>query len=752
MNCIKNNNILTISTSEESYITLEFLSNNTIHIYKDKESTKLVKLNEKKFRGNIEVKENEENVLVLFNEYVIFVDSQLHIDIYDRFKNALLRDYREDSEIRTNERDFSLAALEGHKKELKIINFKTQINIQLPPKSYVYGLGDKTSFLNKIGYTYISYNTDDPSPHNETYKSLYKSINFLILNTNYTNYVGLYYPSTYKTEFNIGKYKSDLLYIASTKGSYDYFVFLGNVKDIISSYSSLVGNPILPQLKMLGNQQSRWSYANKEEVEEVINNYEKHNLPLDYIHLDIDYMDNYKVFTVDKNKFPNFKDFVKETAKKDISFVTIIDPAVKLEDNYFVYENLKEKGFAKLNGTNYVNVVWPGDSVYPNYFSKEVSNYFGLLTKDFLDFGIGGIWADMNEPASFKGPLPDNVEFKIGNKIHYHDEIHNIYGDYMVKSLAKGFIAKNLRPYLITRAAFATTSSLSTVWNGDNTSLWSHLEFSIPQILTMNICGFPFDGVDIGGFNGDCTKELLIRWIEANIFSLLLRNHSALNTRQQEPYAYDNETIEIYRSFLNLRYSFIPYLYDLSFVAHFTGSVPLRPLFYSYPEDIKVKEINDEFMIGDSLLYAPILHQGATQRIVYLPKGKWINYFTNESFIGERYYICNAKINESILFVKNGSIIPQYVNLQHINKSKIDTLRLYVTPGNGRCYNYEDDGVSLDANIGKFNKYLISHKGKKLIFKTIKQNYETNYKNIEIIYNSKVIKIPFSFNFTAELH
>lgn len=744
-----NNNIISIN-NEISSITIEFLENNILHIYKNKEVT-LVPLHEKPSSIKLSVIENDELVTIRFNNYAIFVFQDLKYKILDLYKNTLLESYPYDATLKSFNKNFDLAALEGHKKTENVVKSKTQINYYLPKGSYLYGLGDKCCFLNKYGYEFISYNTDDPSPQNENFPSLYKSINFLLLNTSESNYVGIYYPSTYKTFFNLGKYKQDLLFILSQDGEYDNYIFLGTIKEIIASYSSLVGRPSLPRLKMLGNQQSRRSYASKQEVEEVVKGYEEAKMPLDYIHLDIDYMDKYKVFTVDDEKFPNFKDFVSELKNKNFDVVTIIDPAVKVEDNYYVYEDLKKNGFAKLDGKNYVNVVWPGDSVYPNYFDKNTSKYFTNLVSTFISQGISGIWTDMNEPASFKGPLPDNVEFKIGNTIHYHKEIHNIYADYMIRSFYKGFLPHNLRPFLITRAAFSTTSSMSTTWNGDNCSLWSHLKASIPQILSMNISSYPFNGVDIGGFGADTTKELLIRWIEANIFSMFLRNHSSLNTRSQEPYAFDDETANIYRKYLNLRYDFVPYLYDLMFEANRYGTIPLRPLFYNYPDDSLTKEINDELMIGDSLLYAPILDQGMKERSVYLPQGKWINYFTNETYVGNKSYVMKVPLQDSLLFVKDCSIIPQYKNLMHINKKEIDTLHLYVTPHNGKCTTYEDDGSSLDALKGKYNKYSIRHTGNKVIFKTIKNGYVSDYKFIIINYKTKQIKLPFSYNFTAEL-
>ena len=275
-------------------------------------------------------------------------------------------------------------------------------------------------------------------------------------------------------------------------------------------------------------------------------------------------MERYKVYTVKKEEFPDLKETADRFSKDGIDFITIIDPGVKVEDGYDVYEYLKEHdGYATLNGEQYVNQVWPGDSKYPNYFKTKTADYITDITKNFMEeHHVKGIWCDMNEPASFNGPLPDDVEFPSDDAMHYHEEVHNLYGEYMTRAIAKAFEDENKRPVVITRAAFATTSPFSTTWNGDNQSLWSHLEASLPQVMTMNICNFAVNGVDIGGFGNETTKELLIRWMEANMFSLFLRNHSSLHTRKQEPFAFDEETLQIYKKMLDLRYEFLPYLYD----------------------------------------------------------------------------------------------------------------------------------------------------------------------------------------------
>ena len=435
--------------------------------------------------------------------------------------------------------------------------------------------------------------------------------------------------------------------------------------------------------------------------------------------------------------------YCDELKEKGIGLVAIYDAGVKSEAGYFFYDELiKNKYVLTLDGETYTNEVWPGESIFPNYFDVKCRDY---ITKEAMAFeekyGIDGIWCDMNEPASFRGPLPMEVEAKCDDEIIYHEEFHNMYGEYMARSISESFTKRNLRPYVITRAAFATSSQFTTAWNGDNQSLWGHLEASLPQVATMNICNFPLDGVDVGGFGNDCTKELLIRWIEANIFSPFLRNHSSINTRMQEPWMFDQETIDIYRKMLSLRYELIPYLYDLAYQSHMEGTPIIRPLFVNFKDDINVKQINDEIMIGDSLLLAPILHQGETKRSVYVPEGRWYDYFTHEVIEGGKYILADIPLDSVYLLVKEGSIIPKFKNLTHLNRKEIKEIIFDCSYGDGKYINYEDDGETLNYLSGQINVYQVEVKNSQVSVQLIKNGYDSNYQHIYVDNGVEVIDL-----------
>ncbi len=685
---------------------------------------------------------------LLVGDYTVSVDEKRRVTVRNADGIAVYSDYTGDAAVYGEDADDSLAALEGHKIESKKAEFSTKIDIALDDGAAVYGLGDKAAAVDRRGYEYVQWNTDDPSQHNENYRSLYKSINFVIVSGKNGVY-GLFVPCTYKTVFNIGKYKPDLMYIAQDGGGLDYYIILGDTpSEIVEAYTALVGRPFLPRLKMLGYQQSRWSYGSQAEVEALAEKFKAESIPLDYIHLDIDYMDGYRVYTVDKNRFPDIKGMSDKLRGMGIELVTILDPGVKYDTEYSVYNRLEsEGGLATKDGEIYHNAVWPGNSVYPNYFDLGTAETIASLTEKFMDeTGAVGIWCDMNEPASFNGPLPDDVTF--GE--YPHRRVHNLYGDYMVRAVARAFDNKNMRPYIITRACFATSAPFTTVWNGDNQSLWAHLRASLPQIATMNVCGFPLDGVDIGGFGGDCTKELLLRWIEANIFSPLLRNHSSIHTRRQEPFAFDVETTEVFKKFLRLRYDMIPYLYDLAYRAHLYGEPIVRPMFYAYPKDAACSRISDEVMIGDALLLAPILDAGVNARAVYFPEGKWKG-FKGINIDEEKYKHGWESVEMPLdctgLFFKKDCIIPMYSGLTDLS-AKPSELTVFLGGKPAEYVNYEDDVVSVNA---KHNEYKMTFDGKRFSLNAIVREYDSDYKKLTVVLGGKKTTVDFDYKIDLEI-
>ena len=734
---------------------IEILNQNLIRIYERKNDTSLFEINYKEpedskdFNCDFVKSENMDSgsrsLVALNGDFGIFTDKDLNISVTLGDRTYFAEYDGTDTEIRTVDQTFDLAALEGHARQEIIVDFAARMNFTLfSDDDKVYGLGDKAAPLNRRGYEYISWNSDEPTQHNETYKSLYKSVNFLMV-THDGMWYGIFYPSSYKTVWNLGKYNKKYIYLGSEKGERDYFLITGhNPKEIVKTYYGLIGPQIFTTLKFMGIHQSRWSYS-AEEADEVVRRHTEEGMPLDFIHFDIDYMQHFKVYTVDNDYIPDFKALSDRYGKEGVGIITILDPGVKAEKGYDIHDYLTEhSGFARENSRDYVNTVWPGESKFPNYFRADVRAYLTGKTAEFIEkYGISGIWCDMNEPASFDGPLPENVEFEGDDgRIHYHDEVHNLYAEYMVKTVAKAFTDRNKRPSVITRAGFATTSRYTVSWNGDNQSLWDHLRTSIPQLSTMNMSGFAMNSVDVGGFGNDCNKELLIRWTEANVLIPYFRNHSGKNTRFQEPWSFDRETFEICKKYYRLRYALIPYLYDLQHEAYRDGSPMFAPLFYYYPDDRRTLEENTEVMIGRYILQAPILNQGERSRIVYFPEGRWVDLFTREVYEGGREYIVHMELGDTGLFAIEGALLPMYPGITSIDKKKIDTLYIYPVTGSDSdlrkikyipYVNYEDDGESLDYTRGICNETVYSFDGNELTASVRKKGYASDYRKTKVL-------------------
>ena len=697
-------------------LNIELLNKNIIRLYVKKNRCDLIDLNIKKARRNFEVKKEDNSLVVIDRNYKLLFKEDECVSLY--FKDSYLTSI-----------SFNKLFDEVEKREYFNTSFKINDN------DNIFGLGDKMAYLDKKGYFWASWATDDSNHQDELFPSLYKSINYLLLRSN-KKFFGVFFPSTFRLTFDACKTDLHKLTVNNFEEEQDMFLVLGDdIKEVTRSYSELVGHPYFIRMKMLGYQQSRWSYENEEMVKTLRDNFIKNEIPLDYIHLDIHYMDGYRDFTIDKTRFPDIKTLSEELKKDEIELVGINDAAIKEDPEFDLYKYLEDNHlFGTLDGKTYINAVWPGDSGFPNYFDDKCKKYFESYASKFLDdTGISGIWCDMNEPASFNGPLPDEVDFTFGKRKLLHKEAHNVYAEHMVKSFVNTFKKKNIRPYLFSRAAFATTAKYAFVWNGDNFSLWHHLRYSIPQILSLSMSGFMFNGVDIGGFGGDSNKELLIRWLEANLFIPFLRNHSTLHTKAQEPYAYDEETLNIFKKYLKIRYEFIPYLYNLAQEMSFKGEPIVSPLFYHFEDDENTLEINDEYMVGDSLLVAPILDKDARRRMIYLPKGTWIDLFTGKKYIGGKYIIFAENLAECGYFIKNNTLIPMFENLKHIKKSEIDTLVIKVFGNSGKAKIYEDDGETLDYEKGIYNIYEARVNKDKFTFKKVKGSYDSPFKKIKLI-------------------
>ena len=623
------------------------------------------------------------------------------------------------------EEDTELAKLEGHAGGGDEAGHTSAIVKKLGKEDAVYGLGDKPGCLNRRGYVYVNWNTDNPAPHVDSFKSLYKSIPFfMVLGENYC--YGIFADNTYKTTFDFGFESSEYYVVSHEKGFLDYYFFPGEKpSDVVKKYTGLTGTTPLFQRWIYGSHQSRWGYCSQDEILGIAEAFEKNEIPCDVIHMDIDYMDGYRVFTFDKERFPDTKALSETLADKGIKLISIIDPGVKKDEAYFMYrEGMEMDAFAHdAQGAVYENAVWPGTSVFPDFSREDVRKWWGEKTKILLDHGIRGIWNDMNEPASFRGPLPDDVKFAAGA----HDEIHNIYGHLMAKATYEGLLEHDngRRPFVLTRAAYAGSQKYCGGWTGDNHSIWSHLTLSLEQICNLSLCGMAMCGSDIGGFGSDVTPELLVRFYQAAVFAPFFRNHSAVGTRRQEPWLFDEKTRDAVRKTVRLRYRFIPYIYDLARECERTGEPIVRPLVYEYSHDKMVRNICDEYLLGKFVLVAPVTVPGKFAREVYLPEGEWYDYETNEKYTGGKYILADAPLDKVPVFIRAGAILPVAEgNIQSTEDITSENTRILTYPGQGTFIHYEDDNETLAYREGSYNAMEYTLNGEKLEKKVIHRGYK----------------------------
>ncbi len=634
-----------------------------------------------------------------------------YMEIYKQDGTLLLADYRGRRREReaVDEQLVKILEAEGH--DVSGINradYPIQTIKKLEPEDCFYGLGDKTGFLNKRAYEYENWNSDIPQAHTEDFHALYKSIPFLICKKASAVY-GLFFDNTFHSYINLGKESDKYFYYGADGGNLDYYFIGGDsMADVVTNYTYLTGRTPLPQLWTLGHQQSRWGYVSARDIREAALGFRKVRIPCDVMHCDIDYMENYKVFTWNAKDYGKPGELFREMDCMGYKIVLILDPGTKKEPGYFMYEEgMKNDYFVKDKEAEvYVNEVWPGESVFPDFGREAVRNWWAEHEAELVQMGAKGIWNDMNEPASFRGELPEDIVFSDEERITNHKEIHNVYGHFMSKAAYEGLIKAGCdRPFVITRACFAGTQKYSTIWTGDNQSLWSHLQMLIPQLCNLGLSGFAFCGTDVGGFGADCTPELLCRWVEAACFSPLFRNHSSKGSRRQEPWQFGEEVVRIYRKYVELRYRFLPYLYDLFYQGLESGLPVMRPLVLHYEDDPEVYNLNSEFLVGENVLAAPVLEQGATRRMVYLPEGTWYDYWTGEAVEGKLWFVKEAKLEECPIYVKAGSILPTYEVMQYVGERPYQELHLLTTPGDAKYTHFQDNGEDNSYKNGAYNLY-----------------------------------------------
>ncbi|WP_027965301.1 glycoside hydrolase family 31 protein [Halalkalibacillus halophilus] len=582
------------------------------------------------------------------------------------------------------------------------------------PDEYYYGFGEKSGFLNKQGEKLEMWNSDVYAPHNPETDPLYQSIPFFMTLRNGSAH-GIYLDNTYRSSFDM-RTEADGNYIfQAAGGQLDYYVCAGPTpKEVIEQYTSLTGRMPIPPKWAIGYHQSRYSYESAEEVKELVRTFREKDIPLDAVHLDIHYMDGYRVFTFNQNRFPDPEKLIREIGELGVKAVPIVDPGVKADAAYQTYyDGVTNDLFCKyIEGDVFFGDVWPGKSAFPDFLNPKTRNWWGKKHEFYTAMGIEGIWNDMNEPAVFNETktMDEKVVHRGENSNRLHKEVHNVYGNLMAEATYDGMkdLMDGKRPFLLTRAGFSGIQKYAAVWTGDNRSFWEHLEMAIPMCLNLGVSGVPFSGADVGGFAHDSNGELLARWTQFGAFTPYFRNHSAIGFARQEPWSFGEKYEEIVRDYIQLRYKWMPHLYTLFQESSQNGVPVMRPMFMEYPDDPETYTISDQFLIGEKVLVAPILRPGVTDRMVYLPEGTWYDYWTGEMFEGDKRIITHAPLEKLPIFIKRGAILPEGEAVTSSSQSS-DKIKIHLYPEEARSHYtwYDDDGSTFAYEEGKYALYLI---------------------------------------------
>jgi alpha-glucosidase len=613
---------------------------------------------------------------------------------------------------------------------------------QLMPDEAIYGLGEQAAPLNRRGQSFRMWNTDPGGSYGYSKNPLYINIPCYLALHSQGSYL-IFYENSFPATLNFGQSEVDkeTSQVQFDGGMHRYYLMPGPPDLALERFSELTGRPPLPPLWALGYHQSRWGYKNEADIRSVAQGFQDHDLPISAIHLDIDYMDGYRVFTVDKNRFPDLTRLAQDLDDQGIKTVTILDPGVKKDPHYYLYQDgLKQDTFCKLpDGKLLEGLVWPGWSVYPDFTKAATRNWWGMQYPRLLDQGIAGIWHDMNEPTSFAAwgdmTLPLSTHHDLDSTQGDHRQAHNLYGLLMNKAGYEALrsLRPQRRPWLVTRSGWAGLQRYAWNWTGDIESSWEALRMTIPTLLGQGLSGLAFSGPDIGGFSGSPSPELYLRWFQMAAFLPFFRTHSAIGIPAREPWTFEEPILSILRKFLKLRQQILPFYYSLAWIASQRGIPPVRPLFWANTEDQALWSVDDAFLLGDSLLIAPILEEGASQRMLQLPSGRWYNFWDDALVEGPAKVNLQAGLERIPILVRAGSVLPMQEN-------KVLILHIYPpSSGYGGGLLYSDAGDGYDDF--RLDQFILNQRGQTLtLTRQTQGGYQLPYREIKLVLHAMAAK------------
>ena len=581
---------------------------------------------------------------------------------------------------------------------------QVRFEAEFPAKTAFYGLGEKARSLNHSGERFTLWNTD-PAVYNRGDDPIYMSVPFTMMLAG-GQAVGVYLDNPFRGWADCGAAETGRLSFQAADGELRLYLFAGTPARVMEQYTTLTGRMPLPPLWALGFHQSRWSYYPQERVLEIAEEFRARDLPCDVIHLDIHYLDDYRCFTWDSDRFPDPPGMIDQLHGMGFKALSMIDPGIKVDPGYRVYEEgIEREAFITYpSGVPFSGPVWPGPCHFPDFSRPATREWWGDLYDPLLRDGIDAFWNDMNEIALITDvtgtSVPGIVKHDREGLTATHDQIHNVYGMLMARASYEGLRRHQpeKRAVILTRSGWAGVQRYAMHWTGDNESTWDHLRLSLQMVLTLGLSGVAMTGPDVGGFTGNPSPELYARWMQLGAMLPFFRVHSAINSPDQEPWAFGPEVEAISARYLNLRYRLLPYLYTAVWQATQTGLPIARPLSLMYPDDEQTYSLDDQFILGDSLLIAPIFSHGGRSRDVYLPAGDWYDFRHGRRYTGNQTIHIDAPLDEMPIFARGGSVIPLWPRQNYVGELNIFELTLHVYQAEGLHHSmfYEDAGDGFD--------------------------------------------------------
>lgn len=540
---------------------------------------------------------------------------------------------------------------------------------KLRPEECLYGLGEQSGPLNLRGTSHRMWNIDPRGGYGPGVDPLYMPLPVYMSLHSLGSYLVFYensFPAIFDFSPNIenGQDSSEIIFAG---GVLRYYCIVGHPSDILRRFTQLTGRPGLPPKWSLGYHHSRWGINNGKEIHAIAAGFASHDLPLSAIHLDIDHQQGYRTLTVDETRFPDLAALANELDRQGIKLVTIVNPSVKIEAEFPLYqEGLRDNRFLIDNkGKPVKGVVWAGWSVFPDFTDPKTRTWWKGQYNGLIDSNVAGFWHDMNEPTSFTlvsdMDLPPDTTYMLEGNGGDHSQAHNLYALLMNQAGYEALSERRSsgRPWLLSRSGWVSQQRYAWNWTGDVETSWDALRMTVATILGLGLSGIAYSGPDIGGFSGNPSPELYLRWFQMAAFLPLFRTHSPITTAQRHPWSFGEPFTGIIRKYLKFRYQLMPYLYSLAFQASQTGLPLVRPLFWLDIQDRNLWELDDAFMLGDSLLVAPVLSPNATTRRIYLPRGKWFSWWDETEYQGPGTVELKVSLENIPILVRSGSLVPQ---------------------------------------------------------------------------------------------